>query len=179
MRVSLCLQVILQRERERERVKGLPIGNLTSQIFANIYLNELDQFIKHRLKVPHYFRYADDFLLVHYDPYYLQSLCKDISEFLKDSLLLELHPQKVEIRKFKQGIDFLGYVILPHHIILRIKTKKRMFKKLFEKQELLLDKKIDEFTFHQSIQSYLGLIKHTNGYDLKNVVQNVFYKLPS
>lgn len=155
----------------------MPIGNVTSQIFANIYLNELDQFVKHTLSVSYYFRYADDFILLHHDPRYLESLCERISEFLKTSLLLKLHPQKVEIRKFKQGIDFLGYVILPHHIVIRTKTKKRMFKKLFERQKLLGDKKIDEFTFNQSVQSYLGLISHANGYDLGNVVQNVFYSI--
>lgn len=143
--------------RERE-LKGLPIGNLTSQIFANIYLDQLDQFVKHTLRVTHYFRYADDFIIVHDDPVYLLDIVRSIAGFLKDVLALELHPQKVEIRKLRQGIDFLGYVILPHHIVLRTKTKKRMLKKLSEK----------------NLPSYLGLLQHCNGYRLSTDIKHGF-----
>ena len=142
----------LEREREREREsKGLPIGNLSSQIFANIYLNELDQFIKHTLHVKYYFRYADDFLIVHSDEEYLKSLIKPMAEFLDHRLEMKLHPHKISIRKLRQGIDYLGYVVLPHHIVLRTKTKRRMFRKINERNK----------------QSYLGLIKHCNSYKLR------------
>jgi len=151
---------------------GLPIGNITSQIFANIYLNELDQFIKHKLLVKHYFRYADDFIIVHSDPVYLQDLLYYIGEFLKNDLCLELHPNKVRIRKLRQGIDFLGYVILPHHIVLRTKTRGRMLRKLSEKHNLILDHKLEGSEFYQSIQSYLGLLGHCNGHELSNFIKN-------
>jgi RNA-directed DNA polymerase len=90
---------------EGEYKKGLPIGNLTSQIFANIYLNELDQFIKHDLRIKHYFRYADDFAIVHTDPLYLQKIQNSIAIFLDTKLCLELHPDKVEIKKFSHIIS--------------------------------------------------------------------------
>jgi len=146
---------------------GLPIGNVTSQIFANIYLNELDQFIKHKLKVKHYFRYADDFVLFNSDQNLLYRQLEEISMFLTNELLLILHPDKVSIRKYNQGIDFLGYVILPHHIVLLTKTKKRMFKKIDEKRLLWQAGEITEESFDQSLQSYLGLLKHGNCFGLK------------
>ncbi|MFA5987883.1 MAG: reverse transcriptase/maturase family protein, partial [Candidatus Paceibacterota bacterium] len=93
--------------------KGLPIGNLTSQLFANIYLNKLDQFVKHELKIKHYIRYTDDFVIISRDKLYLENLIEPIRSFLLDELALELHPNKIFIRKFHQGIDFLGYIVLP------------------------------------------------------------------
>ena len=104
----------------------------------------------------------------------MQSLLEPLSAFLKTELRLELHPQKVEIRKFRQGIDFLGYVILPYHIVLRTKTKRRMFKKLFEKQKLMQAGGISRENYFQSVQSYLGLLKHCDGYKLETDVKNSF-----
>lgn len=178
--IIMSFAVPVDNFEQRERVRrefyniGLPIGNVTSQIFANIYLNELDQYVKHALKVRHYFRYADDFLIIHRDPVYLRQLLLAIQVFLADRLCLQLHPRKVEIRKFSHGIDFLGYVLLPHHHVLRTKTKRRMFKKLTFKQELLAAGVIELEQFHQSVQSYRGLVKHVNGYGLDQMVQNMF-----
>jgi len=109
--------------------KGIPLGNLTSQIFANIYMNELDQFIKHKLTVKHYLRYADDFILLSDKRIILQSWLVKISEFLKSNLKLELHPNKITFSRLEWGIDFLGYIVLPHHILPRTKTKRRIFNK--------------------------------------------------
>lgn len=171
---SICADT----ERERERVEhcgaGLPLGNLTSQIFANIYLNELDQFVKHKLHVRDYFRYADDFVIVHSDLNYLQDTLAAIRSFLLETLVLELHPRKVEIRKFSQGIDFLGYVILPHHTVLRVKTRRRMFKKLFESEAKVLSGALLKESFEQTVRSYLGLLKHCSGYKVACAVQNNF-----
>jgi hypothetical protein len=140
-----------EREREREsRKTGLPIGNLTSQLFANIYLNELDQFIKHQLKIKHYLRYCDDFVILADNPDELLEIKKQIEIFLSEKLRLRLHPSKIVLRKLNQGIDFLGYIILPHYRTLRTKTKKRMFKKVNNCNKA----------------SYLGLLKHCNGYKL-------------
>ena len=130
-------------------------------MFANIYLNELDKFIKHVLKVKHYLRYTDDFIIVHNDPKYLEDLILKIQAFLLFNLNLKLHPRKIIIRKLSQGIDFLGYVVLPHHRVLRTKTKRRMFRKAglqisaYEKDEISR-KKLD-----QTLQSYFGMLKHS------------------
>lgn len=152
----------------------MPIGNVSSQIFANIYLNELDQFIKQGLRIKNYFRYADDFVIIDRSHDYLTSILPKIEDYLRNRLDLQLHPNKVCIRKLRQGIDFLGYIILPHHIVLRTKTKYRMMRKLFNKQEFLENGLIDALSFNQSLQSYLGMLKHCNGYKLENLVKNIF-----
>ncbi|MEK7139075.1 MAG: RNA-directed DNA polymerase, partial [Patescibacteria group bacterium] len=141
----------------------LPIGNVTSQILANIYLDKLDQFVKHQLRIKHYFRYADDFIVVNPDRMFFQSTLTQIREFLQGGLLLELHPSKVSIRKFRQGIDFLGYVNLPQYIVLRTKTKQRMLKKIRLRKQELEQGLITKESFNQSLQSYLGILKHCRG----------------
>jgi len=146
---------------------GLPLGNLTSQLFVNIYMNEFDQFVKHRLKAKKYIRYADDFMIIDSSAKYLYKLIAPIGEFLKDELKLELHPQKVEIRKLEQGIDFLGYVVLPYYTILRTKTKKRMFKKIKLNKEKFEHGLINGETFNQSLQSYYGILGHCDSYKLR------------
>jgi|GEM_PF-961642 len=166
-----------ERERElKDKVikRGLPIGNVTSQIFANIYLNELDRFIKYQLHVKYYFRYADDFVIISDGPNYLYHLLDLIEEFLTTELLLNLHADKVNIRKFRQGIDFLGYVILPYHSILRNKTKRRMLKKLVIQFDRLEFREITVEKFNQIVQSYLGILKHCRGYDLSKRIKNVY-----
>lgn len=146
---------------------GIPLGNVTSQLFANIYLNELDQFLKHKLKAKHYLRYSDDFIIVHHGLKYLVSLVAKIKIFLSEKLYLCLHPKKVFIRKYFQGIDFLGYVVLPYHTVLRTKTKRRMLKKLQRKKREVDNGLIMPESFKQSLQSYLGMLKHCNGYKIQ------------
>lgn len=97
----------------------------------------------------------------------MKKLVNLIEEFLNAELHLEMHPQKVEIRKFRQGIDFLGYVILPHYTLLRTKTKTRMFRKIKKKYQDLQDDLISQESFNQSLQSYYGTLKHCNGYKSK------------
>ena len=166
---SMFVDIFPQRELNENfsKERGLPIGNLTSQIFANIYMNQFDWFIKKNLKERYYFRYTDDFIIVHPNSSHLRKIIKSIKEFLKNKLDLELHSQKTQIRKFRQGIDFLGYVILPHCITLRTKTKRRMFKKIKLNKEKLDSKLISEESFNHSRQSYYGMLKHCKGYELK------------
>jgi RNA-directed DNA polymerase len=89
---------------------GLPLGNLTSQLLVNIYMNEFDQFLKRDLQVQYCVRYADDFLVLHQSRRYLESLLPKISVFLKTRLRLSLHPDKVFIKTLSSGVDFLGWV---------------------------------------------------------------------
>lgn len=130
---------------------GLPLGNLTSQLFANVYLNELDQFVKHELKIVGYVRYADDFILLHSDKEFLADRLDKITCFLRDSLHLQVHPGKIVLKRYSSGIDYLGYVCFPHHRILRTKTKRRMFKKINSK----------------NLTSYSGILQHCRSYRLK------------
>lgn len=141
---------------QKDKDKGIPLGNLTSQYFTNIYLNELDQFIKHKLRVKHYIRYTDDFVILDKGKECLENLIGPIEKFLKNRLNLSLHPDKITIGKYNQGIDFLGYVTLPYCRVLRTKTKKRMFKKANQK----------------NIQSYSGVLSHCCGYKLRKKLEN-------
>lgn len=135
--------------------RGLPIGNVTSQLFANIYLNELDQFIKHELRIRYYLRYCDDFVILSREKERLLGLVNRISNFLHDQLKLVIHPDKIFIRKYRQGIDFLGSVIRPYCVTLRTKTTKRMLKRIKE----------------QNLSSYSGILKHCNGFKIKRAVE--------
>lgn len=96
------------------RSHGLPIGNLTSQLLANAYLNELDQFVKHDLREKYYLRYMDDFVLLHHDKVHLQKILADIRRFCAERLFLELHPRKTNIHKFAESERFVGYDLSPY-----------------------------------------------------------------
>ncbi len=131
--------------------KGLPLGNLTSQLLVNIYMNEFDQFVKHTLKVRQYIRYADDFVFLSHDRNMLAGILPHAAEFLHERLKLELHPDKVFIRTFASGVDFLGWVHFPDHRVLRTTTKRRMLKNCAASKE------------NQNVfDSYLGLLSHGN-----------------
>ncbi|MEI7720252.1 MAG: reverse transcriptase/maturase family protein [bacterium] len=138
---------------------GLPLGNLTSQLFANVYMNEFDQFVKHKLKAKYYIRYADDFVILSRDREWLESLLHCISDFLRDELRLALHPNKVSIETIASGVDFLGWVHFRDHRVLRTSTKHRMLKRVQGLEE-------DSPT----VQSYLGMLKHGNTEKLRHDV---------
>lgn len=109
---TLDLLKIIINSHSSSAGKGIPLGNVTSQLFANIYLHELDWFMKQTLGIKHYLRYCDDFMVVSTDRTYLLSLIEPIHHFLSDKLMLELHPNKISICSWDQGIDFLGYELL-------------------------------------------------------------------
>lgn len=145
--------------------KGLPLGNLTSQLLANIYLNEFDQFVKHRLKARYYLRYADDFVVLSSDRQWLKTLVPHIRRFLWDELRLELHPDKVSIKTLASGVDFLGWVHFPDHRVLRTTTKKKMLKR------------ISENPTQATRASYMGLLKHGNTYRLRQIISDISVQL--
>lgn len=165
--------IILNSYRVR-RNKGLPLGNVTSQLFANIYLNPLDQFAKHKLKTKYYLRYCDDFVFIHQDTEKLRRFINPIKSFLSENLSLNIHEDKTEIRKRNQGIDFLGYVLLPYHRVLRTRTRRRMFRKLKEKEKQKKNGKLDSESLYQSYQSYLGILEHCNGYKIRKSIEKIY-----
>jgi len=113
--------------------KGIPIGNLTSQLFANIYLHPLDIFVTKKLKEKNYFRYMDDFVILSPDKNYLKNLKIKIKNFLENNLELQLHPRKSNIFRADRGLDFVGYMIKPTTISMRKKTLRR-YKKRHKKR---------------------------------------------
>lgn len=144
---------------------GLPLGNLTSQLFVNVYMNEFDQFVKHKLKARYYIRYADDFVIFSGDKTWLENLVKAIKVFLKERLELELHADKISIKTLASGADFLGWVNFFNHRILRTTTKRRMIKKVKRSPKL------------ETLNSYLGLLSHGNTCYLKSKVLKEFFLL--
>jgi len=157
---TLALIRLVLKSFEKSSGKGLPLGNVTSQLFANMYMNEFDQYVKHELKAVWYARYCDDFVIVNQSKETLKSYILKIREFLLQKLVLDLHPNKISLRKARQGIDFLGYVILPHRKVLRIKTKNRMLKKITEENEA----------------SYKGILSHCKGKRIEREIDAILQK---
>jgi retron-type reverse transcriptase len=146
---------------------GLPLGNLTSQLFCNVYMNEFDQFVKHGLKAKHYIRYADDFVFLSDDKNWLSELIPRISQFLEEKLKLHMHPDKVYIKSFASGLDFLGWIHFPKYRRLRGATKRRMFRRIKESLK------------NETLQSYLGLLSHGNAWRLSEEIINYHFLLKS
>lgn len=141
---------------------GLPLGNLTSQLLVNVYMNRFDQFMKHKLKVRYYIRYADDFVILSQDREWLESMLLRISSFLWNNLCLQLHPDKTFIQTFASGVDFLGWVHFSNHRILRTATKCRMFRGIKSERGNMA-----------TVQSYLGLLSHGNTIKLQGRVREL------
>jgi RNA-directed DNA polymerase len=139
---------------------GLPLGNLTSQLLVNIYMNKFDQFVKHKFKAKYYIRYADDFVIFDNDKDKLFEMIPKIACFLQSELKLSLHPKKVSISTIASGVDYLGWVHFPDYRVLRTATKKRMLRNI---KSCASDKVV--------INSYLGLLSHGNAWKLSCVVK--------
>lgn len=147
---------------QKEEGKGLPLGNLTSQLLVNVYMNEFDQFMKHELKAKYYIRYADDFVILSDNRFYLEKLLYDIRNFLKVNLKLDLHPKKVFIKTFSSGVDFLGWVHFSDHRTLRTTTKRRALNSV---------RGLDMLS--PTTQSYLGLLKHGNASKIAKNIEKI------
>jgi len=158
----LCGQLIDSFSTEGKTNVGLPLGNLTSQLFINIYMNEFDQFVKRKLKVKFYIRYADDFVILHENRDYLEALVTSLADFLEQRLRLSLHPEKLFIKTLYSGVDFLGWINFSNHRVPRTSTKRRMFRKLRKNHA------------PENLASYLGILKHGNTYDISEELKSRF-----
>lgn len=139
---------------------GLPLGNLTSQLLVNIYMNEFDQFMKHTLRVKQYIRYADDFVVLSTDKAHLEASLPLMQAFLEDKLKLSMHPNKVSIETVASGVDFLGWVHFPDHRVLRTTTKIRMLQKMRQEAS------------ENSRSSYQGLLMRGNTWKLQKAIDS-------
>ena len=153
--VALIAGIVASFDSGRKRT-GLPLGNLTSQLLVNIYMNEFDQFVKNELGVRYYIRYADDFVVLSRDKNRLLKTLPYMEVFLRDRLKLEMHPNKVSISTFASGTGFLGWIHFPDHRVLRTSTKRRMFRRIEEVNDR-----------EETVQSYLGLLNHGNTWKLR------------
>jgi len=153
-----------------KKPRGIPIGNLTSQLFANIYFNDFDHFVKEKLKIKYYLRYVDDFLILGPNKQYLHNLIPVIKNFLCETRYLTLHPKKISISPTKIGVDFLGYIIFKNFKLVRGKNVKKFRKRLKKFQKLLNDGKITEKKVQISITCWLAHIQHADSYRLRKSI---------
>lgn len=139
--------------------KGLPLGNLTSQLLVNVYMHEFDMYVKQELRVKYYIRYADDFVFLSEDRKYLEEVLVDIEQFLLERLKLVLHDHKVSIQTFSSGVDFLGWIHFPYHKQIRTTTKRKILRNIHKHSK------------PETISSYRGLLSHGDTYKLKRYIE--------
>ena len=132
--------------------RGLPIGNLSSQFFANVRLDPLDQFIKHQLRARYYVRYVDDFVLLHDSPVWLNTALDRIQEFLSRTTDVKLNPTKTVLQPIARGVDFVGHVIKPFCTLTRRRTVDEAVRRI---------RTMDAADVYQSANSYQGLLRQS------------------
>jgi RNA-directed DNA polymerase len=164
-RILRLIGKILANHRVKD--KGMPIGNLTSQFFANVYLNELDHFVKHRLRAKFYIRYLDDFVILHSDKDVLRRWEKQINEFLYDRLKLELHPDKTKIYPLRNGVNFLGFRIFFRYKLLK-KSNRCLIRKRIEQFIILYeDRIIEKPEILERLEGWEAYAMHANTHNFR------------
>jgi retron-type reverse transcriptase len=149
--------------------KGMPLDNLTSQFFANVYLNELDYFIKHKLEAKYYLRYVDDFIIFHNSKEQLEEWKDEIDAFLRKGLLLKLHLQKSKITSLSKGIDFVGFRNFYHYRLLRARNIRQISLKIgkYKKNELTKEKLPEMF------QGWNAYARWANAFKLRRRISRI------
>ncbi len=165
-RVLWLTKIILDNHNPKIHGKGMPLGNWTSQFLANVYLNELDQYIKHELKAKYYLRYVDDFVILHQNKNVLIKYEKQIKTFLH-TLKLKLHPDKCKIISLKRGISFLGFKCFYHYKLVRQRNIRKIHNKLKEMTKLFKSGKIEKETIQETLQGWNAYVKQGNTYKLR------------
>ncbi len=143
--------------------RGIPIGNLTSQIFANIYLHEADMYAKHVLKIRHYIRYMDDILLFSSDKKELHRWQRALTEFLYEDLYLTVNPRKVRVYPARMGVDFVGYVLYPHTRRVRASSVRRFRRRFNKKLQGLVAGRTSVESVEASFRAWSAHARHGNG----------------
>ena len=166
-RVLWLINLILKNFNDK--IKGMPLGNMTSQFFANVYLNDLDYFVKHKLKTKYYIRYVDDFVILYKNKDILEEYKEKISRYLKN-LNLELHPDKSKIFSLYKGTDLLGFRVFYYYKLLRKRNIKQFYEKLEKFKEMQKDKLLDYDQIGLSIQGWFAYAVWANTYRLRKEI---------
>ena len=173
-RVMWLIERIITNYRSKDKNKGMPLGNLTSQFFANVYLNELDQYLKHKLRARYYIRYVDDFVILHPSRRTLEQYKSVIDKFLREKLDLKLHPDKSQILKLEKGIGFLGFRIFYHHKLLARKNMRRFEKKMEGIKHEYSEGKIDREKVIERLEGWLAYASHANTHKYRKRLTSKF-----
>ncbi len=166
------IRVILENHKGQVAGKGMPLGNLTSQFFANVYLAELDNFVKHDLKAKYYIRYVDDFVILERNKALLEQYKERIESFLKQELKLELHPEKSKIIPLQGGITLLGFRVFLHYRLLKRSNQSRIWKRLRRFGEKLGRGETTKKHVLLSMAGWEGYAKMANTYNLRKRIRN-------
>lgn len=154
--------------------KGMPLGNLTSQFFANVYLNKLDWFVKQQLRAKYYIRYVDDFVILHSSSEILEHHKLKIEEFLSKNLKLRLHPDKSKIIAVNRGVGFLGFRVFNRHKLLGKSNVGKTRRKLVTLKAEFDSGKISYDKIHSSFEGWLAYARHGNTYRLRKRIIKKF-----
>lgn len=173
-KILWLIKKIISNISEERKEKGMPLGNLTSQFFANVYLNELDLFVKHKLRVRYYIRYVDDFVILDKNKNLLEQFINEISCFLKNRLLIELHPAKSKITQLGQRLNFLGLRIFYYHKLLKKQNIVKMQKKMMFLKDKFNNSEISYDKLYDSLEGWLAYAKSANTYNLRRNIASDF-----
>ena len=176
-RALWLIQVILSNHQTEEPGKGMPLGNLTSQFFANVFLNELDQFVKHKLRAKYYIRYVDDFVILDSSKERLIEYKAKIDLFLRDRLNLNLHPDKSKILRLEHGVGFLGLRIFPLHKRIQKRNIRRFDKKFKQLHTLYQNSHIEREKVVEHFEGWLSYISHANTFKYRKHLVRMFNQL--
>ena len=164
------IKIILFNYNLGNKHKGMPLGNLTSQFFANVYLNELDWFVKHKLKVRYYIRYVDDFVILSQSKYVLTELKEKIDLFLNDNLCLKFHPNKTRIIVLGKRFTFLGFRMFYYHKLLKASNIRMMKTRFKELRGKYLKKMVDYNLIYDFIEGWFAYARQADTYKLRNQI---------
>ncbi len=161
---------ILENHQKHIPGKGMPLGNLTSQFFANVYLSELDYFVKHKLRAKYYLRYVDDFIILHQNRTQLCEWKERIDAFLRESLKIELHPDKTKIIPLEEGVPLLGFRCFFHFRILKKSNVRRVFSRLALFRAKYAAGEMEQSRISLSNSGWQGYAMMGNTYNLRQQV---------
>jgi len=176
-RIIWLIKTILSNYQSSTFGVGMPLGNLTSQFFANVYLNELDQFVKHSLRAKYYIRYVDDFVILHSSRKLLEDHKQKIDQFLVRELALELHPQKSQVLKLDKGINFLGFRIFYHYKLIRKKNMRKFERKLCALERPYKEGIIEREKIIEKFEGWLAYASAGNTYKYQKKLTSRFNQL--
>ncbi|MFH1260404.1 MAG: RNA-directed DNA polymerase [Candidatus Micrarchaeota archaeon] len=169
-KVIWLIETILKNHKTEIVGKGMPLGNLTSQFFANFYLNEFDNFVKHQLKARYYIRYVDDFVILHHDRNLLEKWKHEIDIYLRHNLAVELHPEKSRIIPLRRGVTFLGFRIFAEYKLLKKSNARRIWKRMDRFKQKYDNGEMSRKEVVQSLEGWLAYAEFANTYKFRKRV---------
>lgn len=179
-RILWLIKKILANYTSKIQEKGMPLGNLTSQFFANVYLNELDLFVKHKLRAGYYLRYVDDFVILNRDKECLERYKVEISEFLTSNLLIELHTGKSKVIKLGKRLNFLGLRVFYYHKLLKKQNMRKFLNKLHDLKEQVRSSKKDYDELYDFLEGWIAYAKCAHTTKLrKKIISDFEREFPS